>query len=86
MDDTGQSNTDLELLWLQQESNLTEGSVEDLRMDVYGESEHAYFASLSGLSIGSLNDHKLAYYRAETGGTGSLSDCARAFFLQELGV
>lgn len=60
-------------------------SQSELRRAVYGVNEHAYFAARSGLPIGSLADHQLAYYRAQLATTkGGLSDLARAFFAREL--
>lgn len=76
------SLTDLEVRWLRQESGITgPASLSDLRMAVYGENERAYWAASSGLSYGSLADHKYAAMKAATGATeGSLADVSRIFF------
>lgn len=60
-------------------------SQSELRRAVYGVNEHAYFAARSGIPIGSLADHQVAYYRAQLAVTGgSLAGLARAFFAREL--
>lgn len=75
------TNLDLEVAWLRKVSGVTAAaSVEDLRQAVYGDSEHAYWAAKSGLSVGSLADHKLAAMKADTGATGSLADVSRVYW------
>jgi hypothetical protein len=39
-----------------------------------------YYSSRSGLPAGTLGDHKLAYFKAQTGGSGSLADCMAQYF------
>jgi len=52
------------------------------------QSEYEYYAGLSGLTPTqnfSLSDHKLAYWRTETGlSTGSLADAEMAFLREAL--
>jgi hypothetical protein len=75
------SNDDLEGLYLGTLGGT--GSLEDKREFVYGENEWAYFAALSGLTPPELfqkPDHQLAYYTAQTGATGTLTDVERAFW------
>jgi hypothetical protein len=60
------------------------GTLNDRRRAIYGANQHAYFGALSGLTptrLYSLNDHKLAYYRTQSGlAIGSLADCQREFW------
>lgn len=78
------TGSDLERLYLQVASGNTSPSLSlaDLRRLVYGVDEWAYFAGLSGLAPAekyTLNDHMLAYYRAQSGLTsGTLADAQRA--------
>ena len=80
------TNADLELAYLK--SLGGSGTLSDARAQVYGVNEHAYFAALSGLAPASrfsLSDHRLTYYRNETGVTGlSLADTARLFWADSL--
>lgn len=77
----GKSNRDLEIAWLRKVSGVAgPASVEDLRQAVYGASEHAYWATQSGLPVGSLVDHKITTMRNDTEATGSLSDVSRVYW------
>lgn len=78
-----QSNSALELAWLRKVSGSSAlASLSDLRKAVFGSSERDYWAARSGLSSGSLSDHRLTAMRLETGASGSSSDVARAFYAQ----
>lgn len=75
--------TDLEIAYLDGQG-ASAGTLADKRAEIYGVNEHAHYAALSGLTPAarySLADHKMAYFKAQTGLTeGSLSDLAVAFF------
>lgn len=76
-----QSNSALELAWLRKVSGSSaSSSLSDLKKAVFGSSERDYWAARSGLTSGSLSDHKLAAMKADTGASGSLSDVSRAFW------
>lgn len=78
---TGKSNSELEIAWLRKQTSETGlASVSDLRKKLYSDGERAYWAARSGLSFGTLSDHKLAAMRADTGASGTLSDVSRAYW------
>lgn len=72
----------LEIAWLRKVSGISgAATINDLRRAVYGDSQRTYWASRSGLSAGSLSDHKLAAMKLDTGLTsGTLTDVARAYW------
>jgi len=79
----GKSSSELETAWLRQETGeVGSASLSDLRRLLYVDGEYAYWAALSGLTSGSLSDHKLAAMKLSTGLSGSMSDVSRAFFAQ----
>ena len=58
-------------------------SLADRRVQAYGVDEYEYFAGLSGLTPKyefMLPDHQYAYFKAQSGFTGTLADVARAFW------
>lgn len=75
------SSADLEIAWLRKvTANTGPATKSDLRKQVYGDSEHAYWAARSGLPYGSLVDHKLAAMKLDTGATGTITDVSRAYW------
>lgn len=75
------SNDDLEFQYLG--SLGATGALDDRRSQVYGDEMHAYFAALSGLTPAQdyqLPDHQYAYYTAQTGASGTLTDVERVFW------
>jgi hypothetical protein len=80
----GYTSTDLEMLYLKTKKGATGPSLEDMREQVYGSNAHAYFAALSGLTPAQnfmLPDHQYAYYKAQSGASGTLADVSRAFWI-----
>ena len=77
----GKTLTELEMTWLRKQSGAS-GSLSDLRRSVYTGGEYAYWAARSGLTAGSLSDHKLAAMKLSTGATGSITDVERIFYAQ----
>lgn len=80
------TNTDLEISWLKRELTALGQSVQgltyqDLRRRLFNWDELAYWASRSGLSLGTLVDHKLAAMRNDLGvTTGTLADVSRMYW------
>lgn len=75
------SNRDLEIHWLRFQTGRSDFlSVQDLRYILYSGNERAYWAARSGLTSGSLSDHKITAMRNDTGLTGTLSDVSRAYW------
>jgi hypothetical protein len=75
------SNDDLEGLYLGTLGGT--GALDDRRQFVYGDEPWVYFSNLSGLlpkESFMLPDHQYAYYKAQTGATGTLTDVERAFW------
>lgn len=82
----GKSTSEIEIAWLRSKSGISGlASLSDLRLAVYGTSERAYWAARSGLTVGSLADHKITAMRNSLGvTTGSLVEVARAFWTKDL--
>lgn len=78
----GKTTTELEAEWLRKVSGATSGTLSDLRKLVYGNSEHAYWAAQSGLSFGTLVDHKYTTMRAATEASGTFTDVSRVYYAQ----
>lgn len=75
------SNSELEIAWLRKQTGeVGTASISDLRKKLYSSGEHAYWAARSGLTSGSLSDHKLAAMKLDTGATGTLTDVSRAYW------
>ena len=77
----GTSNSSLEIAWLRKvTATVGIASLSDLRKSLYNGDEKGYWAARSGLSFGSLSDHKLAAMKLDTGATGSLADVSRVYW------